>query len=64
MKTDRKVKIRKSKMKFPLISMWNVSTGSRLQKESPNIFPTHIEYYYKEKVSLYTPWRRIGGEEV
>jgi hypothetical protein len=48
MKTVRKMKIRKSKMKFLLISMYEILTGSRLQEKSP-IFPTYVRILYSHK---------------
>jgi hypothetical protein len=39
MKTVPEVKIRKSNMKFPLVSIKKILTGSRLPEKSPNILP-------------------------
>jgi hypothetical protein len=49
MKTVRKVKIRKTKIKFPLISIQKILTGSRLPEKSLSIFPTHVTILYKHK---------------
>jgi hypothetical protein len=48
MKTIHKVKIHKSKMIFPLISMLKILTGSQLPEKSPNIFP-HVRILYNHK---------------
>jgi hypothetical protein len=49
MKTVCKVKIHKSKMKFPLISVLKIVTGSWLPEESSSIFPTYITILYSHK---------------
>jgi hypothetical protein len=49
MKTVRKVKIRKSKMKFPSIPIKKILTGSRLPEKSPNTFPTYVRILYNHK---------------
>jgi hypothetical protein len=45
----RKVKILKSKIKFPLISMWKILTGFRRPEKLPNIFPTFVRILYNHK---------------
>jgi hypothetical protein len=46
---NSKVKIRKTKMEFPLISMYKILTGFRLQKKSSNIFFTYFRILYNHK---------------
>jgi hypothetical protein len=45
MKAVCKVKIRKLKMKFPLILMYKILTGFWLPEKSTNIFPTYVKHY-------------------
>jgi hypothetical protein len=49
MKAIRKVKIRKSKMKFPFISIQKILTGPRFPEKNHRIFYPHVIILYSHK---------------